>query len=113
MNNYANSGFIIKASEIVQHIAPEHRQEVAKAIKSDDTEIAEEILNKYWPNNFAPFASVFVFQADGEPNDDLVDGEMYIEFDTDDLYITNPTIRMKIMLRAGFEPKQARWVTWG
>ena len=111
MKNYSSSGYLVVASKLTKLLPESVRISYENAVVDGSWEKAGNILSESWPTNFPVFESVFTMDDDAEFDDDnLQRGEMYVQFDEDDLYISLPTTAMINLSQAGVLPENRKWV---
>jgi len=111
MKNYSSSGYLVVASKLTKLLPESVRISYENAVVDGDWEKAGNILSESWPTNFPVVESVFTMDDDAEFDDDnLQRGEMYVQFDEDDLYISLPTTAMINLSQAGVLPENRKWV---
>jgi len=111
MKNYSSSGYLVVASKLTKLLPESVQIAYEDAVVDGDWEKAGNILSESWPTNFPVVESVFTMDDDAEFDDDnLQRGEMYVQFDEDDLYISLPTTAMINLSQAGVLPENRKWV---
>jgi len=59
-------------------------------------------------------ARFFVYDGEnGDRYDDLEDGQLYVIFDESDLWVKKPTAFLTKLKKAGLEPEESQWTTFG
>jgi hypothetical protein len=112
MNNYANYGWTIKASELTRFFGEPLKSAYTQLIEDQDWESIENFLSEKMPEGFPTLSNVFLM-GDEDESADLDRGEIYVYFDTTDLFTVTPTKELESMKSYGINPVESRWVTWG
>lgn len=111
MHNYSSSGYLVVASKLTKLLPESVRISYEDAVVDGDWEKAGNILSESWPTKYPVVAAVFTMDDAAEFDDDeLHRGEMYVQFDEDDLYISLPTTAMINLSQAGVLPANRKWV---
>jgi hypothetical protein len=111
MKNYSSSGYLVVASKLTKLLPESVQIAYEDAVVDGDWEKAGNILSESWPTNFPVVESVFTMDDCAEFDDDnLQRGEMYVQFNEDDLYISLPTTVMINLSQAGVLPENRKWV---
>lgn len=85
MRDTAASGFLIPASKFTELLPESVREQYTKAIEDQDAETVTNLLDEHAPEQFPNFESAFVF-GDEDTSENLVKGEVYVNFDEEDIY---------------------------
>jgi len=112
MRNVGCSGYVLEANKLISLLPKDVQDTYTKAIDKIDCEEVETILKEYWSAEYPYVDGVFII-GDEDDADDLVKGEMYVNFEENSLYTQVPTKELKQLNTKGIAPKYTRWVTWG
>lgn len=112
MHNSGASGYLIKASDLTNHLPESVRVKYLKGIETQDEQVVVNILENHMPDKFPKFESVFVF-SDTDESDELEVGEVYVCYDESELFVKVETDAFEAIKKAGVIPEFQRWVTWG
>jgi len=111
MHNYANSGYVVKVTDLMPLLSAHDRELLTKRLPEIDDEDLREFLDESLPVAF-PFAGVFTLNDECE-TEDLEIGEKYVLFDEADLFEMTPSRFHEGLNAKGIKPKMSQWVTFG
>lgn len=115
MRNYPNSGYVVKAEEIVPLLKPEDREEFLKLLSDPEKSYwdFDEWIEKHGTiDGTVSFPSFYTFREEDE-SENFSPGDTIAIFRESDLFELTPTPALKRMEKLGVDPKKSVWTTWG
>ena len=108
------AGYLVLASDLKAVLPLEVQPKLQEAIDEADWEETSKLLDEHWPGTFPKFNSVFLLGDEDTGDCEMERGEIYVQFDTEDLYIQTPTIGLENLRAAGVrDPGYHQWTIWG
>ena len=112
MQEYPSSGYVVPLSTINQFLTDEEQQTLKKCLRAGNDNHAQTLLSSKFPKGFPEF-DFYKPRDEDTVFEPMEQGEWYLVFDEDELYIKKPTDSHMVMNSFGIKPEFARWSVWG
>jgi hypothetical protein len=111
---FPGSAYVVQAVKIKEHLPKEKQEKYQELLNDGDTEAIPDWLTENWPDLWPCFESVYCpADEDTVDGETMEQGEIYVLFGEEDLYVKTPTDELKVMNKAGINPQFSRFSVWG
>jgi hypothetical protein len=114
MKSYPDSGYLMKAGDLIPALPESEREKAAELLENLDTEKLQELFREKLPENVACPFDVFAPCDEDDLGEGMEAGEVYARFDEGDLYVKQETPELKALasLLGGKVPAMNNWGIW-
>jgi hypothetical protein len=112
MRDYPTSGYIVPLNDFNKVFNEEQQGFLEGLLEEGDTESITEWFGDNVPKEF-PACSIFCPSDTDTVDKSMEEGEYYVIFDQEDLFITKKTDAHEALNKAGIKPNLAHWSIWG
>ena len=116
MSNHENpcAGYLLPARDLKSFLPHELQEQFENAVDDCDWETTGNLLRNNWPETFPQLGDVFLLGDEDTGDGEMEQGEIYVQFDQDELFILTPTIGLEALKHAGGkEPQHHQWTIYG